>query len=368
MVLRLFLRQGLTRRRFTTKDTEELRKLFEQMSKTTSSPSTPPPANPDIKLTDQQRLEADLKSQFQGLSEDLSKESGEAKSAFQRMKETYQQLNEVDFKAAFKPKPREETKTQEEETKGQEGAAKQDAEKKPWAIPKVPISVNIPQPIKVYSKVAKTYVLDALRETFPTAEYKMGKEVERQQKMAAEKEMIEKFQRGEITGDDANLPDWKKGALQPVIVKKSIFQKAREKVQSSVFGSKLEETAKKVSESAQLKSAQAGISSLKEGYEDIKDGIKEDLDAADNKMLNKVRDKLSDIAGETDEAKAAKSLKVYDQDFDVFSLEDQMETLLEDVLKRYDTRDLDSLTALTEGQAQHYFKSELNVPADVTLT
>jgi len=345
--------------------------MFEQMAKTAGaqSPSTPPPSNPDIKLTDQQHLEEKLKSQFQGMSEDLSKQTGEAKSAFQRMKETYQTLHEMDFQAAFKPKPKEqgegESKGKEEETKAKE-ETKEGSGKKGWTIPKVPIAVNIPQPIKVYSKVAKTYVFEALRETFPTSEYKLEKEVKRQQKMAADKEFMEKFERGEITGDDERIPDWKKGALQPVAVKKSIFQQAREKVQSSVFGSRLEASAKKVAESPHMKSASAGISNLKAGIEDLKDGIREDLDSADNKVLNKVRDKLSDITLETEEAKAAKSLKPYNQEFDVYSLEDQMEGLVEDILKHFDARDLDTLKTLTEGQALHYFTHELTLPTDVT--
>lgn len=341
--------------------------MFEQMSKTASaqSPSPPPPSNPDIKLTDQQHLEEKLKSQFQGLSEDLSKQTGEAKSAFQRMKETYQTLHEMDFQAAFKPKAKEQG-PEESQTKAEEAKAPEGTGKKGWTMPKVPV-VNIPQPIKVYSKVAKTYVLEALRETFPTAEYKLEKEVKRQQKMAAEKEFMEKFERGEIAGDDDKIPDWKKGALQPVIVKKSIFQQAREKVQASVFGSKLEESAKKVVESPHLKSASAGLSNLKAGLDDLKDGIREDLDAADNKVINKVRDKLADITLETEEAKAAKSLKAYNQEFDVFSLEDQMEGLVEDVLRHFDARDLKTLKGLTEGQALHYFTQELSLPSDVSV-
>ena len=345
--------------------------MFEQMSKTASTSGTAPTPEPEIKITDQQRREADLKSQFKGLSDDLSKETGEAKSAFQRMKDTYQHLQDVDLKAAFKAKKQQMEQETKDSTQEKTTQEQQQTEKKRWELPKMPkmpFAVSVPQPIKQYSVVAKTYVLDALRETFPSSEYKLEKKVQLQQKMAADKELMEKFERGEITGDDAQIPDWKKGALQPVQVKKSIFQKAKEKVQSSVFGTRFEQTAKNLAESERLKNLKTGISSVKSSLEDVKEGISEDLDAADNKYLNTVRNKLSDLRMETEEAKAARAVRAYDQGFDVYELEDEMETLLEDVLHRYDSRDIASLKSLTEGQAQHYFLHELSVPADVIRT
>ena len=372
LVLRRLLRRSLA-----SKDPADLRKEFEQLKQAAEPKASPTPQQPEIKVTDQKQREELLKDQFKDLTQGLEKETGEAKSAYQRMKESYESMQAPDFTgftASFReklrkkekprPPPDPAAKTNEESKAEKEGKEENKAKSKG----KVPLSQKFPvfSPIFTITQKTSDYVVDSFKETFPTTSYKMEKALKRQQKMMLEKEMMEKFMRGDIQGDDASIPDWKRGALQPVEVKKSIFQKAKDSVKSSVFGAKIESATQQIIQSPHLKSVKEGLGVVKAGIEDIKEGVKEDIDAADNKLLNKMRDSWSNSTFETQEAKAVKLLRAYDSEFDVFALEDMMDGIVEDLLKKFDARDMAAIETITDGPARHWFKSELSYESEVT--
>ena len=387
-MLRKVLNKRLCPVRYFSKDTDHLKKQFQQMAKEHQQrlKEQSKTSEEEIKAKDQTKVTEELKSKFKGLQGDLSKQSGEAKSAYEQWKESYKNFSMPKFsmpnisswKKSYESKkepketqegPKEEpsaseTSTSENTSKADpsetdtpetESSETQQKEAKPtW-------SETYPRFSPVFNFTHKTssYVVESLKETFPTSDYKMQKLIKIQEKIKKDREILEKMERGEELGEDEQIPEWKKGALEVVPEKLSRWQRVKRRVQESSFGSSFSSRFRTVTEHESYKKAQENWTEFKEGVSNVKENVKEELDSSENKVYHKSKEYITEAMMETDTAKAVKIMRMYDPEFDIYALESELEYIFPIFYSRYLSDDLDYIKKICEGQALKYFSEKI---------
>ncbi|CAG9332004.1 unnamed protein product [Blepharisma stoltei] len=353
----------------SSKDTESLKKQFVKLAEEMNlNIATDTKSNDEIKMKDQIKMTEDLKAQFKGIKEDLSKQTGQAKTAQERLKESFQNFSMPKFsmpdfskwKNPIQPDKISEIQPEKEEAKPNENLSQSTQEAS--GSENIKKDEEIPKPAKTpyYEKYPKlkflhittSYIKDAIKETFPDQEYKINLMKENARIQKEKEEELKKWLE-EHPGDE-NIPEWKKGALSVAQKKRTKWEKIKDSVIGSKIGSKVSESTQTILKQDSVKKAKENIQDIKEGIQSIGLDIKDSIQMSDSRLVQSGRELLSQAAVESAQAKAVKVFRAYDPDFDIYQLENDLEHIVVDFYQQFLDLNKEYVQKITEGPAREF--------------
>jgi hypothetical protein len=391
-------------RLFSQKDADSLKKQFKKLKEvheTRLKDSVQSSAQEEIKTTDTGRKFDDLKSQFKGMTEDLKKNTGEAKSVSQRLSESMQKLKTMDIQAVKssladklkrQPKPEEtssspkstqETLQQEnQQTNFKESAEAQQkaeepyqnqsqaeeaaADEEPNEPPKPSWSEKYPKfaPILQYGSKVKDYCHEAMLETFDSNSYKKLKMKQRLIELKKQEEERKKMEEALANMGDAEdkIPEWKKGALQVIPKKLTYWQKMKSKVSEHSFFSNLDHKKQEILQNQNIKKAKEKVDELKDDINTFKEDLQESIENSDTGIISSTKEMLSRATQGSQQSRAVKTIReTVDPEFDVYEFESDLEDMIKDLLEKLNDGDMEYIRKVVLGQALNFFNSRLDL-------
>lgn len=365
----------------SSKDPQSLKDQFKKMASQQAVKTEEKETSDNIKLTDHQKATEELKSKFDIFRSDLSKNTGQAKSVLEKLYETAKTIKAEDIKAQFKfnnvkvdEKPTENSEKKEESRtkfevnpeKVTESSTDSSSEPNKKESPE-PEAAKNPKVSKSYykafsQKFPKTsYYTDKTgklvgelwRETFPSQDDKILKMVKIHEMRKLSKEIDEKLARGEMTEDQ--IPDWKRSALAIVEPKKSSWKKLQDKLGAKIVSEK----ASTLFQSDSVKQVKGKIREIKDGVSDVKNLVNEAIEESDSKVLRSAKDMIRESVFETIEAKASRLMQQYDPDFNIYSMETELEEYVRNLFYHIFAGDSNYVKGVISGQAKDYFEKLL---------
>ena len=373
------IRKLINIRLFTSsKDPQSLKDQFKKMASQQDLKTEEKETNVNIKLTDHQKATDELKSKFDVFRSDLSKNTGQAKSVLEKLYETAKTVKAEDIKAHFKfnnvkenEKPAENTEKKDEGTiKFEENPEK--ATKAPSDSTSEPNKKETPNPEQAKNaKISKSYyrafsekyprtsyhtdrigkiVGQLWRETFPSQDEKILKLIKIHEMRKLSKEIDEKLARGEMTEDE--IPAWKRSALALLEPKKSSWKKLQEKFGGGIVSEKTSS----ILQSDSVKQVKGKIKEIKDGVSDVKNLVNETIEESDSTALHKAKDIVRETFSETTEAKASRLMQQCDPDFNIYSMESELEDHIRNLFYHIFVNDSNYVKGVVGGQAKEYFE------------
>jgi hypothetical protein len=390
-----FFGKLVNRRQFSTKDS--LQQKFKKLTELNNTSTQHTNLDTDnIKLTDHQKITDQLKNKFEEAKQNLEKNTGESKTTYQRIVESFRNFDPSKISLSTLDPKKNQQKTDETEAKATSTVnlsekiekkdeinptsnfnlseniekSEQNSEKtseskaskpkqKPLnkkPVPKVPYLTQIEQLSPATSKIIKN-VVELYKETFPTERDKILKLHKFYQEKNLSKELDEKIARGEISIED--VPEWKRNALTVLPEKLTVWKKVKKTLGVSKLNGLFKGKSDQVLSSSSIKQAKTKIKELKDGISDVKNLVKDSLDDSENKIYHSAKDALSGSLLETTNAKAARILKLYDPDFNLFSMEEKFPIFLKDLLLKMAQSDAQYIKSVCSDQALSFCMGHL---------
>lgn len=395
-------------RLFSQKDADSLKQQFKKLKEvheTRLKDSVQSSAQEEIKTTDTGRKFDDLKSQFKGMTEDLKKNTGEAKSVSQRLSESMQKLKSMDMQAIKssladklkrQPNP-EQTSSQsksaqetlqqdnqqtnfketdgaqqkaeesyQNQSQGEQSAEEAAAEEKPKAPPKPSWSERYPKfaPVLQYGSKVKDYCHEALLETFDSNSYKKLKMKQRLVELKKQEEERKKMEEAlaNMGDEEDKIPEWKKGALQVIPKKLTYWQKMKSKVSEHSFFSSLDRKKQEILQNENIKIAKEKVGEFKDDMNTFKEDLKESIESSDTGIISSTKEILSRATQGSQQARAVKTIReTVDPEFDVYEFESDLEDMIKDLLEKLNEGDMEYIRKVVLGQAVHFFNARLDL-------
>lgn len=217
-----------------------------------------------------------------------------------------------------------------------------------------------------YPRIYKTssYIGEVWRETFPDNKKKASSRLQQRKEEAQEYEkMVADYDSDEAEAAEAAIPDWKKGAMtvtdnEPEEKKAGLFKRAVSSASTGIGGTKF---VKNLAQTEEFKEFKKQYTEVKEDMTDFTEKLRDEVETTENKGVSFARDAGSILFHESNTSKAVRTMKVYDQTFDLMDLHHESSEIFVDFYNAFLRGDLEYIQKFASGPALAIVKAEMKI-------
>jgi len=175
--------------------------------------------------------------------------------------------------------------------------------------------------------------------------------------------MVADYDSDEAEAAEAAIPDWKKGAMtvtdnEPEEKKAGLFKRAVSSASTKIGGTKF---VKNLAQTEEFKEFKKQYTEVKEDMTDFTEKLRDEVETTENKGVSFARDAGSILFHESNTSKAVRTMKVYDQTFDLMDLHHESSEIFVDFYNAFLRGDLEYIQKFASGPALAIVKAEMKI-------